>query len=66
MDMQKRRPQIDSDDPRAQPPPFLCQDRQCYGPMMIRPYSAEGGQIPDEHFESEDLREDIPVKKKAR
>jgi hypothetical protein len=49
-----------------QPPPFLCQDRQCYSPMMINPYLAEGGQTPDERIESEDLRENIPVKKKVR
>jgi hypothetical protein len=64
--MKKRRPRTESEEPRAQPPPFLCQDRQCYGPMMIRPYLPESGQTPDDHLESEDMRENIPVKKKIR
>jgi hypothetical protein len=62
--MKKRRPQFDIDDPRVQPPPFLCQDRQCYAPMMTLPYMAESARTPDDRLESEDMREDIPVKKK--
>lgn len=63
--MKKRRPQIETEDPRAPPPPFLCQDRQCYGPLMVRPYLAESTRTPDDRLENEDLREDIPVKKKV-
>jgi hypothetical protein len=45
-------------------PLFICQDRQCYGPMMTRVYE-DVPQPPDDRREFEDLREDIPVKKKV-
>jgi hypothetical protein len=63
--MKKKRPGMDRDGLGSEPPPFICQDRQCSGPMMTRVYGAEGSQSPEDRGEFDDLREDIPVKKKS-
>ncbi len=64
-EMKKKRPFVEEKDQGAPPPLFLCQDRQCSSPMMTRAYGAERSLAPEEHGESEDLREHIPVKKKV-
>ena len=61
----KQRKEIDRTDREEQPPPFLCKDRQCYGPMMTRIYWAEASRKPDDHLEFEDMRENLPIKKKV-
>lgn len=62
--MKNKRSGIERDGLGSEPPLFICQDRQCSGPMMTRVYGAEGPQSPEDRGESEDLRENIPVKKR--
>ena len=60
----KKRSGVERDGLGSEPPLFICQDRQCSGPMMTRVYVTEGSHSPEDRGESEDLRENIPVKKK--
>jgi hypothetical protein len=62
--MKKKRPGIERNGMGSEPPLFICQDRQCSGPIMTPVCSAEGPHRFEDRGEFEDLREDIPVKKK--
>ncbi|MGD0819027.1 MAG: hypothetical protein ABR986_11640 [Methanomassiliicoccales archaeon] len=62
--MKKKRYGMEEKDQGAQPPLFLCHDRQCYGPMMTRAYGAERSLAPDDRSETENVREIVPAKKK--
>ncbi|HEY3420110.1 MAG TPA: hypothetical protein VGK23_06115 [Methanomassiliicoccales archaeon] len=62
--MKKKQHGIEKEPHGAEPPLFICQDRQCHSPMMTRVYIPEGSPPLDERWGSGDLREDIPVKKR--
>ena len=62
--MKNKRSSVEMDGLESEPPLFICQDRQCSGPMMTRAYVAEDPQSIEQRGESEDLRENIPVKKR--
>lgn len=55
----------DGKDRGPDPPPFICQYRQCSGPLMTRAFTAENPAGPETMTEHGDLREDIPVKRKV-
>ena len=46
------------------PPLFICQERHWSGPMLTWVHVAEEARSPADRGEFEDLREDVPVKKK--
>jgi hypothetical protein len=61
--MRKKRNEMEPEPRGNEPPVFICQDRQCFGPMMTRVYGIENPQ-PEDRRELIDLRENIPFKKK--
>jgi hypothetical protein len=64
--MRKKQSSLDRDVLIMEPPLFICQDRQCSGPMMTRVYVPEGSHSLEDRGEPEDLRENITVKKRTQ
>jgi hypothetical protein len=63
--MKKKPHGFEREGPGTEPPLFICQDRQCSGPMMTRVYLAESSHPLEDPVEPMDLRENIPVKKRT-
>jgi len=61
--MKKQRLGMGRDGLESDPPLFICQEMQCSVPLLTRVGGMEEAHSKD-RGESEDLREDIPVKKK--
>ena len=62
--MKKQRLGMGRDGLESDPPLFICQEMKCSGPMLTWIPGTEEVVPLVEQGESEDLREDIPVKKK--